>query len=410
MTDEEMAKEETGSSKTSSPPEQKKINDYTYKIPIGPQHPALKEAVHLRFEVDGEKVVNVTPRLGYAHRGIEQALSTRPYDKGLFLSERICGICSNCHTTTYAQAIEKIARTKIPDRARFIRTIFNELERLASHTLWAGVAAHEIGFDTPFMYLWRDREHILNYFEKTAGNRVNKGINILGGVRYDLTPEHLKDLEALIPVLRERFLYYKKIFIKDSLVKKRTSGVGKLSKRDAKISAATGPHCRASGIKYDIRFEDDYLAYGATRFSLISDDGCDVFSRVKVRILEMMESLKIIESCLDLPNTPLATKIKPELKGDAVSRIEAQRGELFYFVRANGPTPDRVRIRTPSYANFHSLPFMFKNETVADIPIVVASMDPCISCTDRVIIADEKGERIVTKQQLKAGETGAAKC
>jgi len=375
--------------------------DYTYKIPIGPQHPALKEAVHLRFEVDGEKIIGVTPRFGYAHRGVEKAMSDRPYDKGMHLAERICGICSNCHSTTYAQGIEKIARTQIPDRARYIRTIFNELERLASHMLWAGVAAHEIGLDTLFMYLWRDREHILNYFEKTSGNRVNKSINIIGGVRYDLTPEHLKDLESLTQILRERFLYYKKTFTNDSLVKKRTRGVGRLSTRDAKISAATGPHCRASGVKYDIRFEDHYLAYGATRFRLISDDGCDVFARVKVRILEMLESLKIIESCLDLPDSPLSSKVPTNLEGSAISRLEAQRGELLYFIRAGGPTPDRVRIRTPSYANFHSLPFMFKSETIADIPIVVASMDPCISCTDRVLIADEKGERLVTKQQLK---------
>jgi len=374
--------------------------DYTYKIPFGPQHPALKEAVHLRFEVEGERIIGVSPRLGYAHRGIEEGMSRRPYLHALHLAERVCGICSNCHSTTFAQAIEKIARVQIPERARFIRTIFNELERLASHTLWAGVAAHEIGFDTLFMYLWRDREHILNYFEKTAGNRVNKAMNTLGGVRYDLSAENLKDLENLIPALRDRFLYYQRAFTKDSLVKKRTKGIGRLSARDARASGATGPHCRSSGIKYDIRSEDDYLAYGACTFKIATDEGCDVLARVKVRITEMLESLKIIEQCLDLPKSPLSVKIPPQLRGDAVTRVEAQRGELLYFVRADGKRPDRVRIRTPSYANFHSLPFMFKNETIADIPIVVASMDPCISCTDRVIIADEKGERIVTKEEL----------
>lgn len=378
------------------------VKNYAYTLPIGPQHPALKEAFHLKFDVTGERVRDVNISLGYMHRGIEKAMAERNYSKGIHLAERVCGICSNCHSTAYASTLEKIAGVEIPDRAKYIRTIFNENERIASHLLWAGVAAHEIGFDTLFMYLWRDREHVLNLFDAIAGNRVNKGINIPGGVRFDISGEQLKAIQETMDILKTRLAYYTKAFTKDSTIKKRAAGVGVLTKEDAEKFGATGPHARASGLEYDIRDEDPYLLYNHLDWKIRTHPAGDVFSRVVVRLQEIGDSVSMVEQCLDPPKTQLSVPMPSTLTGEAAFRIEAQRGELFYYVNCNGEdTPLRVRIRTPTYANWATLKSMFRDAYVADIPIIVASLDPCLSCTDRMIICENGKEKVLTKEEVK---------
>jgi len=300
------------------------------------------------------------------------------------------------------QHTRKIAGVEIPERAKHIRTIFNENERIASHLLWAGVAAHEIGFDTLFMYLWRDREHVMNLFEAIAGNRVNKGINIPGGVRFDMTDAHVTMAHETMDLLKQRLAYYTRAFTKDSTIRKRVAGVGKLTKEEAEKFGATGPHARASGLEYDIRDEDPYLAYPKLKWKVCTHRAGDVFARVVVRLQEIGEAVSIIEQCLDLPKTPLSAPMPAKLTGEATFRLEAQRGELLYYVNCTGEDhPLRVRVRTPTYANWTTLRPMFREAYVADIPIIVASMDPCISCTDRMIICENGREKVLTKEEVR---------
>jgi len=377
----------------------------TFIVPIGPQHPALKEPVYFRFETKGEEIVNLDVRLGYVHRGIERAMQERSYLHNIYLSERICGICNVGHTTTYCQAIEQLAGIEVPDRARFIRTILCELERIHSHLLWAGIAAHEIGFDTLFMLFWRDRELVLDLKEMISGNRQMSASNTLGGVRRDVKPEHVPKILRTLDKLEKETKHYINLCISDRTILARCAGVGVLPKSDAKKLCAAGPTARASGVDFDIRRDDPYEAYDEISFDVITRPDGDVFARVVVRLLEILESIKISRQAVKaLPKGPLRVKITPKIEpNEAVARVEMPRGELLYYAVSNGTDkPERVRIRTPTYANIPTFGPMFVGGTIAEIPIVVASIDPCIACTDRVALVDSHTDktRIVSLREL----------
>ena len=377
------------------------------RLPFGPQHPALDlESIHFTFEVDGERVVSVKPRLGYMHRGIEKLAETRTYQQNIHLVERICGICSQAHAICFAQAVEEIADIQIPDRARYLRTIIAELERIQNHFLWLGVAAHEIGFQTLFMYTWRDRELVLDVVEAMTGKRVNYGINTIGGLRRDITPDHCDLLQKTLDQLEARSSYYKKICTTEPTILKRTVDVGVLSKTQALKLGAVGPTVRASGVANDIRKDDPYAAYEEIPFNVITSNGCDVASRLYVRLDELFESIHIIRySLAHLPDGKIhvqAPRLIPT--GDAVSRVEAPRGEDFHYVRANGSNkPARLKVRAPTLANMLPLCNMFTGMNIADIPVVIAGIDPCIACAERVTIHNISTDttRIVTREELK---------
>lgn len=368
----------------------------TIRIPFGPQHPALKEPEYFMFEVDGEHVVNVKPRIGYIHRGIEKAIEDRTFIQNLYLVERICGICSHAHTTCYTQAIEEILGVEIPPRARFIRTIIAELERIHSHSLWLGLAAHEIGFDTLFMYVWRDREIIMDLLELVSGNRVHYAMNTIGGVRRDIGPEMVEKIKKGLEVLQERMKYYKKIVKTEPTISKRTAKIGILKQEDASALCAVGPNIRASGIKLDVRADDPYIAYDEIPFNVITYDGCDVYSRLLVRCDEVLESVSLICYALDqLPEGNIKVKVPKRIpEGEAVSRVEAPRGELIHYVKTNGTTkPERYKVRSPTLGNIPSVCKMLVGGYIADIPIVLAGIDPCFACMDRmafVEVSDDK--------------------
>ena len=360
------------------------------RLPFGPQHPALDlESIHFTFDVDGERVVSVKPRLGYMHRGIEKLAETKTYQQNIHLVERICGICSQAHAICFAQAVEEIAEIEIPARARYLRTVIAELERIQNHFLWLGVAAHEIGFQTLFMYTWRDRELVLDVVEAMTGKRVNYGINTIGGLRRDLLPQHHELLQKTLDRLETRSVYYKKICTKEPTILKRTVDVGILSQTQAITLGAVGPTVRASGVVNDVRKDDPYAAYDEIPFNVITFDGCDVASRLYVRLDELFESINIIRYALaHLPGGKIlvsAPRTIPE--GDAISRVEAPRGEDFHYVRADGTNKlARLKVRAPTLANILSLCNMFKGMNIADIPIIIAGIDPCIACAERVTI------------------------
>jgi membrane-bound hydrogenase subunit alpha len=362
-------------------------------IPVGPQHPALKEPASFFLSLDGEKVVGATVNLGYNHRGIEKACEERTFIQDVYLIERICGICSHSHSTAFVQAVEEIAGVEIPRRAAYIRTLIAELERIHSHFLWLGVAGHEVGFDTLFMYSWRDRELVMELLKDLTGNRVNYGINALGGVRRDISREEADKIRHTVKKLEERTKYYIRIATEESSLIARFSGVGRLSREDALKYGACGPVARASGIPCDTRKDDPYAAYADAPFDVITDTHADVFGRAVVRIRELMESCRIIHFILDnLPEGPLAVSVPRKIPaGEALSRLEAPRGEDIHYVRANGTDrPERVKVRAPTLANAASIAHMLKGGYLADVPIVIAAIDPCFSCTDRAIEITDK--------------------
>jgi len=365
-------------------------------IPIGPQHPALKEPASFRILLEGEKVIEANVRLGYNHRGVEKACEERSYLQDMYLLERVCGICSHSHSTCFIQAVEEVAGLEIPPRANYIRTVVAELERIHSHLLWLGVAGHEVGFDSLFMYVWRDREIVMDLLAKISGNRVNYGMNTIGGVRRDISPGLYPEILKAMDVLEERTKYYIQIATGEMSFIKRLSNVGRLSKEDVETMCIVGPTGRASGVPRDVRRDDPYAAYGDLSFKVITDDHCDVYGRAVVRVLELMEAYSMVRQLIkNMPEGPIVVKAPRKIPaGEAVSRYEAPRGEDVHYVRSNGTEkPERVKVRAPTLANLQAMKKMLENYYLADIPIVIAAIDPCFSCTDRTIEVNrlEKG-------------------
>jgi NADH-quinone oxidoreductase subunit D len=357
-------------------------------IPVGPQHPALKEPANFSLSMQGEKILATTIRVGYNHRGIEKACEERTYVQDMYLIERICGICSHSHSTAFIQAVEEIAGLEIPRRALFIRALVAELERVHSHLLWLGVAGHEIGFDTLMMYTWRDREIVMDLLQILTGNRVNYGINTLGGVRRDVSPEQMQDILKGMVTLEERTKYYIDLALTEMTLIGRLSKVGVLTHADAVRLGAVGPVARASGIARDARKEDPYAVYEELEFNCITDTHEDVYGRAVVRLKELLESFRLIRQiAAKMPEGPIAAKAPRKVPvGEAISRYEAPRGEDVHYVKANGTEkPERVKVRAPTLANIQAVAKMLENGQLADMPIVIAAIDPCFSCTDRAI-------------------------
>jgi NADH-quinone oxidoreductase subunit D len=358
-------------------------------IPIGPQHPALKEPESFNITLEGERIVSMNAKLGYNHRGIEKACEQRTFIQDIYLIERICGICSHTHSTCFVQAVEEVANLQVPKRALYIRTLIGELERIHSHLLWLGVAGHEIGFDTLLMYTWRDRELVMDLLAMLTGNRVNYGINTIGGVRRDVTPEQAQDVLKAMDTLEERTKYYIQVASEEVTLIERLSKVGTLLRDDALRLGAVGPTARASLVDRDIRRDDPYAAYGEVSFDVITDDHNDVYGRTLVRVGELMQSYSIVRQVLkNLPEGPVTVKAPRKIAaGEAVSRYEAPRGEDIHYVKANGTEkPERVKVRAPTMANVQAVAKMLEDGYLADVPIVIAAIDPCFSCTDRMII------------------------
>jgi len=376
-------------------------------IPIGPQHPALKEPTHLMVTLDGERVVDIDMRLGYNHRGIEKGAESRNYIQNIYLTERICGICNVAHTSTFCQGVEELLGLEVPKRGLFIRTLLCELNRIHSHLLWLGVAGHEVGFDTLFMYSWRDREIVMDLIELISGNRVNIGINAIGGVRRDISDDMRPQILQGIGQLEDRSQYYLEVASTEVTFVRRTQGVGKLPKEKAIELCAVGPYARASGVEYDLRKDDPFAAYPYLDFKVITSDRCDVLGTAIVRVLEIMESCKMCRQIIEgLP--PGEIKVKAPRKvppGEVVSKTEAPRGELIHYIRSNGSDrPERLKVRTPTLADIPSVLYSLRGGYIADIPIVFAAIDPCMACMDRVLLLDidnRKTESMMTWEELR---------
>ncbi len=368
---------------------QKKTIAESFNVPIGPQHPALKEPGHFLITVDGEIVTNATVRLGYAHRGIEKAVEGRNWFQNMYILERVCGICSHIHAMAYSLGVERLAKVEVPPRAQAIRVLVAELERIHSHMLWVGVAAHEAGFDTLFMYSWRDRETVMDILEMLSGNRVNYSVNLLGGVKCDINAEIEDAIRKGVDFLEERTHHYLDIASNDAMFLQRTRGIGVMSKAQADVLGTVGPTARASNVPREIRTEAPYGAYTEYPVDIVLDDRGDLEARFIVRIKELFECYRLIRKILDtLPPGELTTKMPRRVKeGETVSRVEAPRGELFYFIKSNGTDqPERIKVRTPTICNMTSVVKLAVGHQLADVPMIVAGIDPCFSCNDRMVL------------------------
>jgi len=370
-------------------------NAKKFIVPIGPQHPALKEPGHFEFTVDGEIVTGAAVRLGYVHRGIEKGCEQNTWVQDLYLLERVCGICSHSHATAYVLGVEKLAKVIVPPRAQAIRTLFLELERVHSHLLWLGVAAHEGGYDTLFMYSWRDRETVMDILENLSGNRVNYSANLLGGVKYDVDQKQSDEIRKGIDFLEERTKYYLNVVTTDETFLGRTRHVGQMTLEQAQALDAIGPTARASGLQRDVRVDAPYAAYTDFPIKLVTANGGDLEARFIVRINELFESYRIIRAILDnLPEGELTARMPRRIpEGEAISRVEAPRGELFYFLKSNGSDkPERVKVRTPSLCNWASVTHLAVGHVLADMPMMLAGIDPCFSCNDRSVTIRKEGD------------------
>ena len=387
-----------------------------YTVPIGPVHPALKEPVMFTFEMEGEVVKKVDFAPGNTHRGIEWMGMRRNPVQIVHLTDRICGICGVTHSICFARAVEQIAEIEVPARADYIRTIIAELERIQSHLLWAGVAAHELGFDSLLYLSWRVREQSMDLIEYLTGNRVNYGIVQIGGVRRDITPDQ-------VPKVVEGLNYYRgllekmlEVFLNDATIKMRCRDHGLLTAQDARLLCTVGPTARASGLTMDLRVDYPYAAYGDLDIHPILPSADprnihgDVYDRIIVRIYEVAQSIDIIQQCLDnmpsgevlwekkIPKILLACK---KASGEAIGRHEAPRGECLHYVRMDcSESPVSWKVKASSYSNLMSWIPMLQGEQIADIPIIVASIDPCLSCTDRVAVIRGTKQDILTKEDL----------
>ena len=355
-------------------------------VPIGPQHPLLKEPLSFLISIEGEKVMGSALRLGYVHRGLEKLIEQRTYIQNVHLIERICGICSHIHTTTYCQAVEALLKLEVPKRGLYIRMLLCELERIHSHLLWLGVLAKNIGLDTIFMYAWRDREIVLNMMEEISGGRVSHAVNKIGGVRIDLSEKHVSLLHKGLQKLNMRVEELLRSIENDRSFRARTCKIGYLSLKDIKRFCVVGPIARASGLDIDLRRDAPYAAYHELSFEVPLMSEGDVWARSIIRLLETIQAVRLCTQIIhNLPAGPVSISAPRRVPaGEVVSRAEAPRGEVFYYLRSDGSQkPARVKIRTPTLTTLITLPRQLKNMQMADVSAVIAGVDLCIACADR---------------------------
>lgn len=353
-------------------------------IPFGPQHPVLPEPIHLDLVLEDEVVVEALPQIGYVHRGLEKLVEKKDFQQYTFVAERICGICSFMHGMGYCMSVESIMNLEIPKRAKYLRTIWAELSRMHSHLLWLGLTADAFGFESLFMHSWRLREQILDIFEETTGGRVIFSVCDIGGVRKDISEETLKKIGQILTAMKPEIQEITDVFLNDHSVIHRLKDVGVLTKEQAYELGAVGPMARASGIAQDQRMSG-YAAYSELDFKPIVATKGDSLARTVVRIGEIFQSIDLIHQCISqMPEGDIKVPVKGFPNGEYFTRLEQPRGEVIYYVKASGSKfLDRVRVRTPTFANLPALLETLKGCALADVPILILTIDPCISCTER---------------------------
>ena len=353
-------------------------------IPFGPQHPVLPEPIHLQLTVEEEKITAAVPALGFIHRGLETLVDRCDFHQMIQVVERVCGICSMIHAMCYCQGIEEIMKIDVPPRAKYLRVIWSELHRMHSHLLWLGLFADSFGFESLFMQFWKIREKILDIHEATTGNRVIVSVNAVGGVRRDMNPEQLQWIKFQLVEVENEVNRLGGTLFDDYTVKKRTVGKGVVTKNQAYELGLVGPTARASGVAQDMR-SLGFAAFSELDFEPVLETSGDCYARSKVRFREVLQSIDLIRQAIaKLPAGEVQVKVKGRPAGETVVRVEQPRGEVLYYIKADGSKNlARLRIRTPTFANIPALMTMLPGQWLSDVPVIVLSIDPCISCTER---------------------------
>jgi NADH-quinone oxidoreductase subunit D/NADH-quinone oxidoreductase subunit C/D len=359
-----------------------------YLVNMGPQHPSTHGVLRLLVKLEGEKVLNVQPHIGYIHSGIEKMTESLSYQQIPHLTDRMDYLAAHMNNEAVSLCVEKALQVEVPERAKYIRTIFDELQRIASHQLWWCAFGMDMGALTTFFYGLRDREDILDIFEKTCGARLTLNYSVPGGVMFDIHPDFQTDVKAFIKKFRKLLPEYDRLLTGNVIFQERTKGVGILSKEDAIAYGITGPTGRASGFSCDIRKKQPYSAYPYIKFNEIMGTEGDTFTRYKLRILEMYESMDIIEQLIDnIPAGDYAVKMKGVTKlpeGEYYQRVETGRGEFGVYIISDGKkNPYRVKFRSPGFSNLFGINNIVKGWKIADLVAIMGTFDLVIPDIDR---------------------------
>ncbi len=355
---------------------------------MGPQHPSTHGVLRVILKLDGEKVLGTECVIGYLHRGVEKIAENRTYTMFNPYVDRMDYVAAVSNGLGYCLAIEKLLNIEAPARAAYIRVILTELNRMASHQLWLGTHALDIGAMTPLFYTFRDREEILKIFEKYCGARLTTHAFRIGGTQYETYEGFEQDVNNFVKFVTPKIDEYEELLTTNRIWVERTKGVGLLSGPDCIALGVTGPVLRASGVKWDIRKAQPYSSYDKFEFEIPTGEHGDTYDRYLVRIAELRQSLRIIRQAVeDLPEGPIMAKVPKVLKppvGEVYVSIEAPKGELGYFVVSDGSTqPYRVRVRPPSFVNLQALNKMVKGQLVADVVAVIGTLDIVLGEVDR---------------------------
>lgn len=359
-----------------------------YTMNMGPHHPSTHGVCRLLLTMDGEKVVKVEPYIGYLHRAIEKICENRTYPMCIPILDRFEYVTSMSCNMVFALATERLAEIEVPERADYLRVIMLELNRIASHLIFFGTTAMDIGALTPFLYALREREQIIDLFEMTCGQRLTYNYIRTGGVAQDIPKEFVPKAYAAIEDIHNKIEEYKALLNGNPIWLKRTVGIGKLDKDVAIAYGASGPILRASGVNYDLRKDDPYSIYDKFDFNIPVYENGDVFDRYMQRLDEMQESCKIIRQALDgLPEGAIKAKVSPKFKppaGEVYTRIENSRGEMGVYIQSDGTTkPLRLKARGGSYAHLQLLPEVATDCLIADLVAIFASFDVILPEVDR---------------------------
>jgi len=369
-------------------PDQTFLDTNELIINMGPQHPATHGVLRVILKLDGEKVLGTECVIGYLHRGVEKIAENRTYAMFNPYVDRMDYVAAVSNGLGYCEAVEKLLNIQAPPRANYIRVILTELNRLASHMLWLGTHALDIGAITPLFYTFRDREEILKIFEKYCGARLTTHAFRIGGCLYETYEGFEQDVTKFLKFVTPKIGEYEELLTTNRIWVERTRGVGAISAKDCIALGVTGPVLRASGVKWDLRKAQPYANYAEFDFEIPTGKHGDTYDRYMVRMQEMRQSLRIIEQAVGkIPEGPIMAKVPKVIKpavGEIYHSIEAPKGELGYFIVSDGSTqPYRVRVRPPSFVNLQALDLMVRGQLVADVIAVIGTLDIVLGEVDR---------------------------
>jgi NADH-quinone oxidoreductase subunit D len=355
---------------------------------MGPQHPATHGVLRVILKLDGEKVLGLECVIGYLHRGVEKIAEHRTYTMFNPYVDRMDYVAAVSNGLGYCEAVEKLLNIEAPPRANYVRVILTELNRMASHQLWLGTHALDIGAMTPLFYTFRDREEILKIFEKYCGARLTTHAFRIGGCQYETYEGFEKDVKKFIAFVAPKIDEYEELLTTNRIWVERTKNVGMISAKDCIAFGVTGPVLRASGVKWDLRKAQPYAAYSKFDFEIPTGQNGDTYDRYLVRMAEMRQSLRIIQQAVDsIPEGPIMAKVPKVIKppvGEIYHSIEAPKGELGYFIVSDGSTqPYRIRVRPPSFVNLQALDLMCRGQLIADVIAVIGTLDIVLGEVDR---------------------------